>query len=91
MALSFPSPSRSYDDLMHGVHFWGYDQKFWITFFIEGGALLKLNANTKAHEVGYLKTFGTHLNRIRIVAAKIYSHRRKASNIASFVVSVSDP
>ena len=75
---------------MHGVRFWGYDQTFEITFFIEDGALLKINSNTKADEVRFLETFDVNLNRIRKLAGKIYSRRRKASHIFSFTMSVSD-
>jgi len=90
MALSFPNPSRSYNESVHGVRFWGYDKTFEITFFIEEGALLKVNTNTKADEVGFLETFDINLNRIRKLAGKIYSRRRKASYVFSFVMSVSD-
>ena len=90
MALSFPNPSRNYDESVHGVRFWGYDQTFEIAFFIEDGALLKINANAKADEVGFLETFDVNLNLIRKLAGKIYSHRRKASHISSFTMSVSD-
>ena len=90
MALSFPNPSRNYDESVHGVRFWGYDQTFEIAFFIEDGALLKINANAKADEVGFLETFDVNLNLIRKLAGKIYSRRRKASHISSFIMSVSD-
>jgi hypothetical protein len=90
MALSFPNPSRNYDESVHGVRFWGYDQTFEITFFIEDGALLKINSNTKVDEVGFLETFDVNLNLIRKLAGKIYSRRRKASYIFSFTMSVSD-
>jgi hypothetical protein len=90
MALSFPNPSRNYDGSVHGVRFWGYDQTFEITFFIEAGALLKISSNTKADEMGFLETFDVNLNRIHKLAGKIYSRRRKASRIFSFTMSVSD-
>jgi hypothetical protein len=90
MALSFPNPSRNYDESVHGVRFWGYDQTFEITFFIEAGALLKINSNTKTDEAGFLETFDVNLNRIRKLAGKIYSRRRKASHIFSFTMSISD-
>ena len=90
MALSFPNPSRNYDESVHGVRFWGYDQTFEITFFIEGGALMKIDANSKEDEVGFLETFDVNLDRIRKLADKVYSRRRKASYIFSFTMSVSD-
>ena len=90
MALSFPNPSRDYDESVHGVRFWGYDQTFEISFLIEDGALMKIDANAKADEVGFLETFDVNLNRIRKLAGNIYSRRRKASYIYSFTMSVSD-
>ena len=47
-ALNFPNPSRSYDETGHGVRFWGYDQTFEISFFVEEGALSKINPETPA-------------------------------------------
>ena len=90
MALSFPNPSRNYDESVHGVRFWGYDQTFEITFFIEDGALMKIDANAKEDEAGSLETFDVNINRIRKLAGKIYSRRQKASYIFSFTMSVSD-
>lgn len=90
MALSFPNPSRNYDESVHGVRFWGYDQTFEIAFFIEDEALLKIDANAKADEAGFLETFDVNLNGIRKLAGKIYSRRRKASYIFAFTMSASD-
>ena len=89
-ALSFPNPSRSYDDNGHGVRFWGYDQTFEIAFFVEEGALSKVNPGTTADETGFLHTFDDHRDRICKVAGNIYSRRRKAAYVFSFILTASD-
>jgi hypothetical protein len=89
-ALNFPNPSRSYDDTEHGVRFWGYDKTFEISFFVEDGALSKVNPETSADEVGFLDTFDVNRDRICKVAGSIYSRRRKASYIYSYTLTESD-
>ena len=89
-ALTFPNPSRSYDETGHGVHFWGYDQTFEISFFVEASALTKVNPKTKTDEEGFLDTFDSNCDRIRKVAGNIYSQRRKASYIFSYTLTESD-
>jgi hypothetical protein len=89
-ALNFPNPSRSYDDAGHGVRFWGYDQTFEISFFVEEGALSKVNPETKTDEAGYLHTFDNNLDRICKVAGSVYSRRLKASYIFSYTLTETD-
>ena len=89
-ALSFPNPSRSYDDSGHGVRFWGYDQTFEIAFFVEEGALSKVNPGTTADEAGFLHTFDVNRDRICKVAGNLYSQRRKAAYVYSFTLTASD-
>lgn len=90
MALIFPNPSRSYDEAMHGIFFWGYDRTFEVAFFIENGALLKINAQTETDETGFLDTFDRNLNQIHKMANDLYSRRRKSSYIFSFTLSESN-
>jgi hypothetical protein len=52
--------------------------------------VMKIDANAKADEVGFLETFDVNLNGIRNLAGKIYSRRRKASYIFAFTMSASD-
>jgi hypothetical protein len=63
-ALNFPNPSRSYDETGHGVRFWGYDQTFEVSFFVEDGALSKVHPDTTVNEAGFLNTFD--VNRVSI-------------------------
>lgn len=90
MALIFPNPSRSYDVAMHGIFFWGYDQTFEIAFFIEDGALLKINTKTEKDEAGFLDTFDRNINQIHELANNLYSRRRKSSYVYSFTLSESN-
>ena len=90
MTLNFPNPSRSYDETIRGVRFWGYDQTFEVAFFIEDGALLKIDSKTKADEAGFLHTFDDNLERIHQMANTLYARRRKASHIFSFSLGKSD-
>jgi hypothetical protein len=89
-ALTFPNPSRSYDEEAHGVRFWGYDRTFEISFLVEDRALSKIDPKTVASEDGYLSTFD--LNRVPIseTAAETYSRRRKVPYTYAFVLTDSD-
>ena len=90
MALDFPNPSRSYDETRHGVRFWGYDRTFEVSFFVEEGALWKINSETRADEVGFLRTFDLNRGRIQKVAGNVYSRRHKDSHVFSFSLTDSD-
>ncbi|MCA1492154.1 DUF1488 domain-containing protein [Ensifer sp. NBAIM29] len=39
MTLSFPNPSRSFDEKRNAVRFLGHDGMFEVRFFVEAGAL----------------------------------------------------
>ena len=85
--LSFPNPSRSYDETVHGVRFWGYDQTFEISFFVDASAFSKLDPETSADEAGFLNTFDVHRNQIREAASNVYSRRRKGSYVFSYTLT----
>lgn len=89
-ALSFPNPSRSYDETGHGVRFWGYDRTIEVSFFVEEGALSKIDSRTSADETAILDAFDVNCDRIREVASHIYSRRRKAAFVFSFRLTDSD-
>jgi hypothetical protein len=80
-ALNFPNPSRSYDEIGRGVHFWGYDRTLEISFFLEEGALSKVHLDTTDNEAGFLNTFDANRERICEVASNIYARRQKPSYI----------
>ncbi len=77
MTLNFPNGSRSYDARKHLVRFWAYDSALEISFFIEVGALYKLNPQTRNVEEGYLEAFDAARDQIYETARKIYSRARK--------------
>jgi hypothetical protein len=88
--LNFSNPSRSYDEVGRGVHFWGYDRTFEISFFVEEDALSALSPSTVATESGFLGTFDAHRERINKAATDIYSRRRKGSYIYAYTLRKSD-
>jgi len=84
MALIFPHLSRWYDTSRKGVCFWGYDQTFEISFFVEQNALSKIDAGGPAGEVEYLNTFDANRERICHAATTAYSKRLETSRAYSF-------
>ncbi len=88
--LSFPNPSRSYDETRSGIHFWGYDRTIEIAFFIEPGALSQVNPRTKTTETCALATFDDNRDQICAVAGNIYQRRHEAHEMHSYVLSESD-
>lgn len=77
MTLSFPNGSRSYDARRCLVHFWGYDSALEISFFIEVGALYKLNPQTRNAEASFLEAFDAARDRIHEAARKVYTRAHK--------------
>ena len=90
MPLSFPNASRSYDEMNRGVRFWGYDRTIEVVFFIDEDALPKFGARVVAQEAEILDAFDASVERIREVAAAIYSRRRKAAHNFSFALTDAD-
>jgi hypothetical protein len=85
-ALSFPNPSRSYDDVGHGVRFWGYDETIEVSFFVEEAALLKLAPETTQDEAGFLHRFDAERERIHEVAGNIYARQGRASRVFAYTL-----
>ncbi len=79
MTLSFPNPSRSYDDAHKTVRFWGHDGAFEITFAIDIEALAKLQALAVLDEATILRTFDRCRQRIIDVASAQYRRRRSSA------------
>ncbi len=77
MTLNFPNESRSYEARKNLIRFWGYDSALEISFFIEVGALYKLNPQTRNVEEGYLEAFDAARDQIYETARKVYSGTRK--------------
>jgi hypothetical protein len=79
MALGFPNHSRSYDRRGRRVRFWGHDGALEICFFVEQGALGKMDPGAERDESKILNAFDRYRDRILEVAARVYSFRRRDS------------
>lgn len=90
MELTFPNPSRSYDATRDGVRFWAYDQTMEVVFFVQTGALLKIESKSKMDEDSLLDTFDVNRDRIHRLANKVYSRRHFDSHVFSFTLTASD-
>ncbi len=77
MTLNFPNGSRSYDARRNLVRFWGHDSALEISFFLEVGALKKLNPQTRNMEAENLEVFDAARDRIYETARKVYSRAHK--------------
>ncbi|RWQ22018.1 DUF1488 domain-containing protein [Mesorhizobium sp.] len=78
MSLTFPNPSRSYDEAGQRIRFVGHDGMFQISFSVAADAMAKMRPGTAADEAGYLQTFDTESSAIREVASKAYDRTRKS-------------
>ncbi|PJO48951.1 DUF1488 domain-containing protein [Brucella pituitosa] len=78
MTLSFPNPSRSFDDLEMGVRFVGYDGMTSVPFLVEKTALEK-NGAIAATESSLLAAFDASRRLIYDVAREVYSSARQTS------------
>ncbi len=78
MSLSFPNPSRSFDDFERGVRFVGYDGMTTVPFLIDKTALEK-NGVIAATELSLLAAFDASRKLIYDVAREVYSQARQTS------------
>ncbi|MBB4095998.1 DUF1488 domain-containing protein [Ochrobactrum pecoris] len=78
MPLSFPNPSRSFDDFEVGVRFVGYDGMTSVPFLIDKTALEK-NGVIAATELSLLTAFDASRKLIYDVAREVYSQTRQTS------------
>jgi hypothetical protein len=88
MALNFPNPSRNFDETRNRVQFWGYDNAIEVSFFIETGALQKLNPELLNAEAGFLKAFDVAREKIYEAAREAY--RRGAKRTFTFNLAAAD-
>ena len=77
--IDFPNHSRSYDRTRRAVRFWGHDSAIEASFFIEEGALKRLQPNGASDELGFLNTFDCHRDLICAAAAKAYVRGSRGS------------
>ena len=79
MSITFPNPSRSYDDRNDWVRFVGHDGMFQISFSIAAAALSKKIARQLSTEEDFLSAFDAERPSIETIASKAYSQTRKSS------------
>jgi hypothetical protein len=78
MTLTFPNPSRSFDEAHNVVRFTGYDGMFQVPFVVEAAALM--TSGSKAlMEAECLTAFDAARDLILDVARKAYSDHRRSS------------
>lgn len=90
MKLTFPNPSRSFDESSNRVRFWGYDRAIEVSFFLEVEALRRLRPQLDAAEKGILQTFDETRDRIHEVADKLYVHGGQGRRDYAYVLSAAD-
>lgn len=82
MVLTFPNRMRSYDAKSARVRFWGYDGPSEVSFFVEEGALQRLDSKlTLNDEPAVLRVFDSHRSKIQDRAQRAYSAKRMGSHI----------
>ena len=59
MSLTFPNPSRSYDEAGKRIRFVGHDGMFQISFSVAADAISKAPSGTATAEATYLAAFDT--------------------------------
>jgi Protein of unknown function (DUF1488) len=77
--IEFPNHSRSYDHTRRAVRFWGHDSAIEASFFIDEGALRRIQPDTQCNESGFLKTFDSNRDLICAAAAKVYVRGSRGS------------
>ena len=81
MTLSFPNPSRNFNEARRGVSFSGHDGMFEIVFFVEGAVLAgRQPAPAPLTEQQYLSAFDAMRTSIHDVALKVYASRHRQTN-----------
>jgi hypothetical protein len=77
--IEFPNHSRSYDQTRRAVRFWGHDSELEATFFIEEGALRRIQPDARPDESGFLNAFDGNRDVICAAAAKVYVRGSRGS------------
>ncbi len=88
--LSFPNPSRSFDEQARRVRFWGYDRAIEVSFFVDSSALQRLRPNLEAAEAGFLLAFDEARREIEGAADKAYTSGRRAKGTYAYVLTAAD-
>jgi hypothetical protein len=77
--IDFPNHSRSYDQTRHAVRFWGHDSAIEASFFIEEGALKRIEPGAHSDESGFLNAFDSNRDLICAAAARKYVRGSRGS------------
>jgi hypothetical protein len=77
--IDFPNHSRSYDQTRRAVRFWGHDSAIEASFFIDEGALRRLQPDAHPGESGLLNAFDSNRDLICAAAAKVYVRGSRGS------------
>ncbi|WP_426613535.1 DUF1488 domain-containing protein [Bradyrhizobium sp. McL0616] len=77
--IDFPNHSRSYDRTRHAVRFWGHDSAIEASFFIEEGALQRIQPGAHSNESGFLNAFDSNRDLICAAAARKYVRGSRGS------------
>jgi hypothetical protein len=77
--IDFPNHSRSYDRTRRAVRFWGHDSAIEASFFIDEGALRRIQPNAHPGESGLLGAFDGNRDLICAAAAKVYVRGSRGS------------
>ncbi|MCB1738446.1 MAG: DUF1488 domain-containing protein [Gammaproteobacteria bacterium] len=84
MKLSFPNPSRSFDEAHNRVLFWGYDRAMEVSFSVDCAVLPTLCPEMGPAGVGTLKAFDQVRERIHEVAKQVYARTGKGQANAAY-------
>jgi hypothetical protein len=79
MRLTFPNPSRSFDETRDAVRFWGYDSAIECSFFVTRGALKRIVPSLSSEKSDLLAAFDMNRELICRAAASVYSRGRRGS------------
>ena len=77
--IDFPNHSRSYDQTRHAVRFWGHDSAIEASFFIDDGALQRIQPDILSSEAGFLNAFDSNRDLICATAARKYVRGSRGS------------
>ena len=78
MSLTFPNPSRSYDEASKRIRFVGHDGMFQISFSVATDAISKAPSGTATAEATYLAAFDTASKSIHDIARNAYARTRRS-------------
>ena len=77
--IDFPNQSRSYDRTRRAVRFWGHDSAIEASFFIDEGALKRIQPGADATEAGLMNAFDGNRDLICATAARKYVRGSRGS------------